>query len=462
MTRVEAVPLLGLCAAVAGAAVLLALPGRAVAWDEAVYLARATPGVAEINWAAHRSLGLPLVLLPVTVTGAPVTVARLWLAALSAIGLFAALLPLWRSAPRLALSAALLHGTAWLALFSATEVYPNHLTGLAALATVTWAWWGLREGPATRGMAAMACAAGGLALLRPSESLLVVGAVAAGLVVAGARGRRLLPALGAGLLAGWAVWAVEAFARFGGPLQRLQAAREASRIEGELTPAFEHLVHAAGSGASAEVPVSLVGGALWWSALVLLSLAGLFAWRRRPERWLLGVGTLAALAVAAFYFLMSGWAARFLLPSYALLALPAGAGLAACGVRRGGVRLLLLAAAAVWLGWHAATALEVSSEERANRARPAALGAELAARSGGRPCAFASSSAYPQMQWRSGCDGDQLPEAADLPDNVATAVAEGRPAFVVTSGELPPESPAASWPHRAHPAGWTIYEAPRR
>jgi hypothetical protein len=204
MTRVEA-PLLALCVALAGAAVLLALPGRAVAWDEAVYLARATPGVAEINWAAHRSLGLPLLLLPVTVTRAPVLVARLWLAALSAIGLFAALLPLWRTAPRLALSVALVHGTAWLALFSATEVYPNHLTGLAALATVTWAWWGLRTGHAAQGMAAIACAAAGLALLRPSESLLVAGAVAVGLVVAGARGRRLLPALGAGLLAGWAV-----------------------------------------------------------------------------------------------------------------------------------------------------------------------------------------------------------------------------------------------------------------
>lgn len=129
----------------------------------------------------------------------------------------------------------------------------------------------------------------------------------------------------AGLGVGCAEWVVEAHLRYGGVLPRL---RRASEIQGGLgwNPAFADQLRSLGGRTPCrpcDVPWSRPVTGLWWLALPPLTAGGLLAAHRGGTGKRVALATVAALFLAVPYLLMIGYAApRFLLPAYALLAIP--------------------------------------------------------------------------------------------------------------------------------------------
>ncbi|CAM5235640.1 hypothetical protein [Streptomyces canarius] len=145
------------------------------------------------------------------------------------------------------------------------------------------------------------------------------------------RHRRALLVLLAGLAAGAAEWVIEAYASYGGLARRLS---DGSAIQGGLGWHFAVVDQLRGLGGrtlcrpcTGALPHPLV--TLWWFALPVLAALALVV-ARRGRRRAVTVLPLACAATAAFpYLFLIGYAApRFLLPAYALLAIPVAGALA--------------------------------------------------------------------------------------------------------------------------------------
>jgi hypothetical protein len=214
---------------------------------------------------------------------------------------------------------------------------------------------------------------------------------------------------------------------------------------------------------------------LWTAGLALVALAVWVAWRRTPPggsravTWL-PAWTGAVLAVP--YLLLVGYAApRFLLPAYALLALPVAYALrhlvtAVAGPWRavvaGAVALVLLAHGAVQLQI-LGTVMEGSLNGRDRWVRVA----EVLERHEVRPpCVLLGRESAP-VAYLAGCDavaikrhpGDEQFSLTDL----SGAVAQQPVAVVLRSGEARPAY-TRGWqavPSRELPRGWRVLVAPR-
>lgn len=135
----------------------------------------------------------------------------------------------------------------------------------------------------------------------------------------------LVAALVAGLVAGGAEWVAEAYVRFGGALRRLH---EAGAEQGgfRLSPgAWAELKAVNGPTLCRPCDVAWrqpeLG--LWWLALPLIVALGLVAARAAGRLGSSALAAACALGVAVPYlFLVSYAAPRFLLPAYALAAIP--------------------------------------------------------------------------------------------------------------------------------------------
>ncbi len=139
------------------------------------------------------------------------------------------------------------------------------------------------------------------------------------------RRRAVLGALAGGLGLGLAPWVAEAFVRYGGLAHRIS---EASRIQGRLRPTFG-FVHefAALNGPllcrPCTISVRYPYLAVWWLALPFAVAGGLLVAGRLGVARPYGLACAAGAGLAAQYLFLVGYGApRFLLPAYALLALP--------------------------------------------------------------------------------------------------------------------------------------------
>lgn len=221
--------------------------------------------------------------------------------------------------------AAGLHGSLWITLFYANSAMPNHHTAMGAAAAV-----GCFLAPRPR-YAGVAAGLAVVTLIRPNDGVAVaVPLLLAAVLMPALRGHgRLwgrLSAVAAGLVAGALPWVVEAEVRFGGVHSRLA---EADEVQGGLRAVFSLGAHFTAldgpllcrpcTDDSVRLPATE-----WWGLLPLLVGLGLWA-ERRARR------STAPLwpAVAPYLFLVPYAAPRFLLPAYALLALPAAVGLLA-------------------------------------------------------------------------------------------------------------------------------------
>jgi len=438
---------------------------RAPSWDEAIYLSQVTPGAEAIAFAPSRARGITFLVAPVTAAGGSVATVRLFLAVASSAALAAAFIP-W--VPVLGLAAPLAAfalGFSWLGLFYSSEAMPNlwaALLGVAAAGVVAAGFGSPRRWAAPAAAALLAL----MALFRPSDALaLAAGLSVAVLLLEGRRSVRALAWLGGGLALGWAPWLVEMSVRYGGPVAALREAGNVGHVVpggvGEKARQYLALTNGPTIGPElhADVPV---GGALWVGTVTVLAGWGVARSRRSAAFGPLVAATLGGLALALEYLLVvSGLAPRFLLPAYALLCVPAAAGVVYLLRNRGAspaAAALAIVLVAAWTVWQVGTANRI--EAGASVARAAARYVGLAVRdlAGEGPCAFASSDGFPQIAFSSGCDGRHLRTVDD--DTIDALRTLSDRVFIVLRTPPPPGSALdglSATTIQAAP-GWLVYE----
>jgi len=348
-------------AAFAAAQLVFVSPHLGLSWDETVYVSQVSGHAPAAYFDAARARGIPLLVAPVTLLTSSATALRLYLSLASGLGLFLALLT-WRQfrpAWMLAL-AGLCFGGLWTAQYYGPQAMPDLWVALCALAAAGFFLQaavrlspGASRQPAEPGPQASAPspqasapspqarpparrAAGSLAglavttalaaLVRPGDAVfLAVPLLAAAIVVPAWRRWPLLAATLAGLVAGGCEWAVEAYLRFGGPLHRLHEAGAEQSGFGLHLGFWDEL--RAVNGPTLCRPCT-VGWrhpelGLWWLALPFLVVAGILAARQAGRLGSALLPACVSLALAVQYLFLINYAApRFLLPAYALAALP--------------------------------------------------------------------------------------------------------------------------------------------
>ncbi|MET7454258.1 hypothetical protein ABZT03_20690 [Streptomyces sp. NPDC005574] len=348
----------GWIAVVAGVFVLAQLalvpPGMGLGWDEAVYVSQVSPHVPSAFFSAPRARGVPLLVAPIASWSSSVTLLRIYLAVLSGLGLLLALrawrglFPVWVRAVAGGLFASL-----WVTVFYGPQAMPNYWVAVGALAGTGCFLHAQADSRDRKALWGVGLSAALMAWMRPTDAVWAVLPLLA-LLVAVRRWRRpaLLAALLVGLAAGAAEWVVEAYVSYGGLGRRLS---DASAIQGGLGwhIAVADQLRSLGGRALCRP----CGGAmphpavtLWWFALPVFAALGLMIAVRARRIPATLVPLACATTVAVPYLFMIGYAApRFLLPAYALLALPVADALvhlvASTGRSRRPVVVLLVALA---------------------------------------------------------------------------------------------------------------------
>jgi len=349
-------------------AVMLFTPMRmSLGWDETVYASQISQHVPIMRWSSERARGMPLLVAPVTLFTDSAVVLRFYLALLAGAGLFLALLA-WRGlrpAWLLAL-AGVIFGGLWVTQSLAPQLFPNYWIGIGALASAGLFLRGLVTGRATTGiLAALAAAVAFAALMRPADAVFLaipLLAIAAVRIVRHYLAQRsvdrcagsLVLAIAVGLAIGLGDWIVESYLYFTDPVVRLQAA---GRVTGgtRFDPVTSLRILSGGRASSLAGYPGITGwshpGLLpWWLAFAILAAVGVYA-AARTTGWLPAlVPVLCALSIYILYSLPVRDNARYLIPVWALLAIPAADGIAwLVGHTRKQARVAAVAAAAVFL-----------------------------------------------------------------------------------------------------------------
>ncbi|MFI7133548.1 hypothetical protein ACIBQ1_48285 [Nonomuraea sp. NPDC050153] len=460
--------LLVLVAACYGVAQLIVVtPGMGLGWDEVVYVSQVDPRVPATEFIAPRARGITLIVGPLVAITSSTEALRVYLCLLSALALYASF-GTWRRVcpgPVVPL-AALLFASLWLSLFYGGQVMPNLWVAFGAVAATGCLLRCLRPGGGWGPAAGLGASVAAVAVLRPPDSVWLALALALAAVLA--RRWRAGLAVNAGLAAGWADWIVEAYVRFDGPAARWHAAGAAN----ETGLHFSLPEHARALNGPLLCrppahcgPVSL-SWLLWWSAIPLLALLGLYAAHRRGRLAECALPAAAGLLMAVPYAFLVGYAApRFLLPTYALLAFPlahgavflldgrrgparrAGWGLVAAGVLAQftlqGITLEKIA------GWRLSKREADAEVARALRVQP--------------PCLVYGEHAA-MIAYRTGCEAHAVlrwPQEAQPPGAVRGALAAGKHVVAVNRGHPTPAPFLRSWVRArlpgAHPGRWHAY-----
>ncbi len=305
-------------------------------WDEVVYISQVTRHVPAAPFDPARSRGIPLLVAPVALLTTSITVLRVYLAIASGAALFGGLLAWRRLRPAWMLAlAGLLLGGLWVTQFYGPQAMPDEWLAFAALAATGLFLRAVgvgdedAAGPAAnprRRLAALAAVLAGAALIRPGDAIFLV-AVLVGAVILVRPWRRwpVLVAIAAGFVAGSAEWVAEAYARFGSPAQRLHLASGEQGGFGLRLGIWAELRSVNGPTLCRPCTVGWKYPVLsvWWLALPLLVVLGVLVARRAGRRSSAALAACCALGLSAQYlFGISYGAPRFLLPAYALAAIP--------------------------------------------------------------------------------------------------------------------------------------------
>ncbi|MFF6993185.1 hypothetical protein [Streptomyces sp. NPDC010273] len=434
------------------AQLVLVRPSLGLGWDETVYVSQISGHAPAAFFSAPRARGISLLVAPITSWSDSTVVLRIYLAVLSGLALYFAL-GVWRAhvMPRVLALAGGLFASLWVTLFYGTQAMPNYWVAVGALACVGCflraranardraAWWGLFAGTAL------------MAWMRPMDAVYVV----LPLLALSLRRPRLLTVLVAGLLAGAGEWVIEAYVSYGGLAQRLS---DASRIQGGLgwhLAVVDQLRSLGGRTlcrpCTGSVPSPVV--TLWWLALPLLAALGaVVAVRARRPLPVLLPGACAVTAAVPYLFLIGYAAPRFLLPAYALLALPVAHGLThlVTAPARGGARAVTVSLVAAVLAGHLAVQYAVlertvhgSAAARSDWSRTAAALRTLGVRP---PCLLSGYEAVP-IAFYTGCGSAQT-GGHDASTTVAelTSAAQRKPFAVLTRPGGRPPAYTHGWP----------------
>jgi len=314
-----------LIAAVAAAFTLVQLvlvrPGMGLGWDESVYVSQFGAQAPAAFFSAPRARGVSLLVAPIASWSTSTELLRVYLAVLSGLGLYLALRA-WRGLfpDRVLAVGGALFASLWITLFYGPQAMPNYWVAVGGLGAVGCFLRTCENPRALWGVAAGACL---MAWMRPTDAVWVT----LPLLVVAAVGRRPRSALAlvAGLVAGGAQWVIEAYVSYGGLAERLH---EGSRIQGGLGPQFavdDQLRSLGGRSlcrpCTGPLPDPVVMA--WWVVLPLLAAVGLVVAVRAGRTRVTLVPLACATTAAVPYLFLIGYAApRFLLPAYALVAIP--------------------------------------------------------------------------------------------------------------------------------------------
>lgn len=457
------------------AQLVLVVPGSGLGWDEAVYTSQVSGHAPAAFFSAPRARGVSFLAAPVAALTASTLALRLYMAVLSGAGLYLAL-RVWRPllpVRVLALAGGLFAGL-WITLLYGSQVMPNLWSAYGALAAVGCllrAERGRLDRAAPYGLAAGVAVVG---LMRPPDAVWLVAALAAvGLAVGRWRRPAVFAALAAGLVLGCAEWVVEAYASYGGLSARLH---RASEIQGGLGwhVAVDDQVRALDGRTlcrPCDVPWRHRSTALWLFALPVLAAVGA-AVTPRVRRAAVGVALSVGVVLALPYLFTIDYAApRFLLPAYALLAVPVAECLWRLVLRADGrPRHAAVAVAALALCGHLAIQGSVLRttvvNNRAQRAEYDAVAARLHTYGVRPPCLLSGDGAQP-VAFYTGCASRQTggPDASITPAGILAAARTRPVGILVAPGAHPPAFartwPASPLPTHPGPPGYRVYVSPR-
>ncbi|WP_143590405.1 hypothetical protein [Thermoactinospora rubra] len=417
-------------------------------WDESVYLSQVARGVPPAEYTAPRARGVQLLAAPVALITPSVTAIRVYLSLLSGTALFLAYLP-WirlRPGPVAPLAAALFAGL-WLSLFYANEAMPNMWVaycGVAGVGLACLAETRPRARPAVAGVVAAFAMA---SLLRPTDATwLALPLLGYGIA---RRRPRMALATAAGLAIGWAQWMAEAALLFGGPLARLRAAG-AENATGLHFSLPDHL-RALNGPLLCRFGVECGGfppaHIAWFAAVPVFAALGAWLGRRAL------VAALACGSSLAFAYLFTvGYAApRFLLPAYALLALPVAVSVVwLC--RRRGTAVLACAGVLCYFALQGRTAYVHGRQVHAARAVVPEVASRLP-QLGLRPPCFLYGHDAIQTGYLARCASHGVFRtvfrnyggALSVPSSIRAAMARGERVAVITATRRPPAPFLTSW-----------------
>ncbi|MFF7640614.1 hypothetical protein [Streptomyces canus] len=314
-------PSAAVAAAFTLAQLVLVRPGMGLGWDETVYVSQVGAQAPAAFFSAPRARGVSLLVAPIASWSTSTELLRVYLAVLSGLGLYLALRA-WRGLfpARVLAAGGALFASLWITLFYGPQAMPNYWVAVGGLAAVG-CFLRARENP--RALWGVVAGAALMAWMRPTDAVWVALPL---LVVAAVRRRpRSALALVAGLVAGGAQWVIEAYVSYGGLAERLH---EGSRIQGGLGPQFavdDQLRSLGGRTLCRPCTGPLPDPAVmaWWAVLPLLAAVGLVVAVRAGRTRATLVPLACATTAAVPYLFLIGYAApRFLLPVYALLAIP--------------------------------------------------------------------------------------------------------------------------------------------
>ncbi|MFE3032014.1 hypothetical protein ACFXKY_10210 [Streptomyces canus] len=303
------------------AQLVLVRPGMGLGWDETVYVSQVGAQAPAAFFSAPRARGVSLLVAPIASWSTSTELLRVYLAVLSGLGLYLALRAWSGLFPaRVLAGGGALFASLWITLFYGPQAMPNYWVAVGGLAAVG-CFLRARENP--RALWGVVAGAALMAWMRPTDAVWVT----LPLLVAAVVRRRPRPALAlvGGLVAGGAQWVIEAYLSYGGLAERLH---EGSRIQGGLGPQFavdDQLRSLGGRALCRPCTGPLPDPAVmaWWAVLPLLAAVGLVvAVRAGRTRATLVPLACAATAAVPYLFLIGYAAPRFLLPAYALLAIP--------------------------------------------------------------------------------------------------------------------------------------------
>jgi hypothetical protein len=316
-----------------------------LSWDEVVYVSQVIRHIPAAPFDPARSRGIPLLVAPVAMLTSSITAMRIYLSIASGAALFCSLLAWRRLRPGWMLAlAALFFGSLWVAQYYGPQAMPDEWMAFAALAATGLFLRAVGAGPtrspsATTALGARDAGRGqrtrlaGLAALVAAAALIRIGdavflaavLLLAALAVRAWRQWPVIAAVVAGMIAGTAEWVAEAYARFGNPVQRLHLASAEQGGFGLRLGAWAELRAANGPTLCRPCTIGwrypVLG--IWWLALPVLVVLGVLAARQAGRLGSAGLAAACALGLAAQYLFGIWYAApRFLLPAYALAAIP--------------------------------------------------------------------------------------------------------------------------------------------
>lgn len=448
---------------------------RPPGWDEAIYLSQVVPGGDALRFVPSRARGITLLAIPVLQLGGPLTILRTFLAVVSAAALTGAF-RMWASVIGTgAVAAAVLFAGAWPTLFYGSELMPNLWVALIAVAATAVLARRLARGEGRSDE----LLAGGLvavaALFRPLDAVVLTAALVVVPLVLRRATWSWVGFLVLGLAAGWLPWVVEMTARFGSPGQAFAAAARLGHTA-QWSPVENARQYVAlsdgpsiGPVAHPEVPIA----GLWIVGLLGLVVIGFRAASRRGFAPALVVPTVAGLALATEYVVFTdAQAPRFLLPAFALFAIPAGLGLSSIlgGLRRPEpgrssdvvVAVVVSVLVGVWLIAQIAIAAGVEEGVTTQRASAARAGRQIRALAARQPCFVSSESSFPIVGYTAGCRAAEPGNVGTWDERADRLAGEGTRPFLVLHRPEEPEPPGGTVLVRTVPSrrgfAWYVYE----